>query len=834
MPVFNLLKPTDVNPVDLTSLENTLATIKKDHDANLTKYNNLVTQLYSLPVHESEQDYIDTVLKDLETEIDNATVNGSMHLAGDTITKKATDIITNRDLQQKILNNTNYENYIKSVDAAQIPTATKEMYKQDAYIKGLNPETGKWEAPYKISTHIDINDIEKDTESNLVKAMKSYGDIYYRTANGGYTLDSTVASSSQPYYRENGTYVPLDMSKVRSNMKESIYRNQDYLESLKQEYETYKYRFENGELTDNNPAYNNKNLLTFDQFIEKSINGFYNNKNLNVYYDSVYIQPSIAKEKNKHNTGSNGNAGLTKEDIKLLLKEQEEQKEFARRQGEKIFYDAKPYIAENTTDLFNSFNASRGYLQNLLDDVNINLPKEQQFNLDYTDINSIKENLVDYYGSFSKVPIQIKDALNRYTESFNIAQEILNQNIKDEDKKRLVALRYYIDTGIRILPFDDDKFDFLLNQYNKSKNAKLPPVEAYIANDFGTYSKTTIEDNQHGTIYDFKNTSGDLINISGDEYDLNKLLADTKVQSTKLISDRDMSLTFAGYYDTESNINVADKKADQFIANQEHALRNIASNSGTYEIYASSDANTPLTKRNGTQSQNIGELINFYLSNYKDNIKVYYDPATLDCIVELTKPAFEIPTTEEQKKKIDEDKLFINSRLSGAGFDKVNDGTTTTVRIPNVFDSQQKNNYLNDPAIKNTSKVNQLLYSNLTNHDLNFNGLSIEWNNENDIYIKESNGTKIKIDKQTLIDFYSAKDSLEMLGYYYRNIPDNYKLTNNDINSILGLSYLYPNINLNYNISDNQKNNLIIDNIYSLLLNYNENVADQFKTLLTQ
>lgn len=865
MPIFELLKRKDVNPTSLTSLDAALSSIKKEHDTNITTYNKLFTELHNLPVDESKKPYINELIGKLEENINQVTDGRMYHNAGDTLTKFATQIATDEHLQQAVKSKAEYDSYLKELDKMNIPEGMKQMYREkNTYSAGIDYNTGKWSPVSRPTGHVDIGVIEKTVEEDLIKAMVGYGTLYYRTPDGNFTTDKTVASSSQPYYMDGQTPTPIDVGKVRNNMIQNIYRNPTYLNSLKQEYEYYKYLYTTGELVEKNPVYNNngKTELTFDQFVEKSVNGFYNNQSLDIYYSNRYVNPAVVNGSKPSKTVIvKDNEGkpihkLTKEEIEAAQEEQAFQKQIEKNKNAVTIQDDKPYNANNTKNLFDGFKASGGHLQNMLDIINQKLPQEQQLQIDGKSYSDIEKFVTTYYESNdTEIPFEVVNALDKYKHSLQLTENILNNISKKSGVGYYdIALRYYIDNGINLLP-NDDRFIEYINLYDSSKYyGEEHEVKNYNAATqyqyhpqfgipIGKHIPTTYKTGY--TQYDFV-IDGEYYNIGDEKYDIFKYLEDDLDTPIKSISNIDLYRNYAGATSDNTNEIDIERRVKTSLNREASAISLLGRNGANFDVYigdklsASNKNDVDGVKRNA-----VGSLISYIYDNFEDFINISYDATNLNAIISIRRPSFKSYINVDDKKIIEAAEGTINGYLEKAGLSHIGEGENITIVVPNFMDSGLKDEHLNNPLIQSTQEITQLLYSNLYEYTFDedirkakvtfdkhiVDGKVRKGDLEQTLF--DAGGTKVNITRDEMINYRNAEKSFIYLKNKYKDIEDDYNLSKEEaLNIILALRPLYPDIDKDITINENSKHELVVNEICALLGSINPNLVNKFKSIV--
>ncbi len=281
---------TYVPSVDLTTLGNTFNTLEEGHKKAIQTASELESTIAKLEMDESESDFKEGLIADIQNTIDNNTIYGNAYSSLDDLIMKAGNISSRGDVIGRIKSYAAKKEYDAKVDAAAIPDAMKEMYKKENpyhYTDGeIDERTGRvkmgeiWKPTTTPVKTVAQADIQKQALAIAATDEGQTNSISFLDANGRPTYRPEESVDGLIYQKTATGWERLSKDKIRKAYEVAIDSIPGAKESLAQDY-----KFENYErkklITEDNPAPyikgltdKNGNVYTQEQWLNNKINNF--------------------------------------------------------------------------------------------------------------------------------------------------------------------------------------------------------------------------------------------------------------------------------------------------------------------------------------------------------------------------------------------------------------------------------------------------------------------------------------------------------------------------------------------------------------------------------
>lgn len=316
---------TYVPSVDLTTLGNTFNTLEEGHKQAIQTASELENTIAKLEMDESESDFKESLIADIQNTIDNNTIYGNAYGSLDDLIMKAGNISSRGDVIGRIKSYAAKKEYDAKVDAAAIPDAMKEMYKKENpyhYTDGeIDERTGRvkmgeiWKPTTTPVKTIAQADIQKQALAIAATDEGQSNSISFLDANGRPTYRPEESVDGLIYQKTATGWERLSKDKIRKAYEVAIDSIPGAKESLAQDY-----KFENYErkklITEDNPAPyvkgltdKNGNVYTQEQWLNNKINNFadvaaYNHVKTSIDFGTA-LQNSRARQSGAAGLGGN-------------------------------------------------------------------------------------------------------------------------------------------------------------------------------------------------------------------------------------------------------------------------------------------------------------------------------------------------------------------------------------------------------------------------------------------------------------------------------------------------------------------------------------------------
>lgn len=311
--------------VDLTTLGNTFNTLEEGHKKAIQTASELENTIAKLEMDESESDFKEGLIADIQNTIDNNTIYGNAYGSLDDLIMKAGNISSRGDVIGRIKSYAAKKEYDAKVDAAAIPDAMKEMYKKENpyyYTDGeIDERTGRvkmgeiWKPTTTPVKTVAQADIQKQALAIAATDEGQSNSISFLDANGRPTYRPEESVDGLIYQKTATGWERLSKDKIRKAYEVAIDSIPGAKESLAQDY-----KFENYErkklITEDNPAPyvkgltdKNGNVYTQEQWLNNKINNFadvaaYNHVKTSIDFGTA-LQNSRARQLNAAGLGGN-------------------------------------------------------------------------------------------------------------------------------------------------------------------------------------------------------------------------------------------------------------------------------------------------------------------------------------------------------------------------------------------------------------------------------------------------------------------------------------------------------------------------------------------------
>lgn len=276
--------------VDLTTLGNTFNTLEEGHKEAIKAASKLETTIANMEMDESEENFKQGLINDIQNTISNNTVYGNSYGALDDLILKVGDINSRGDVIGRLKSYKAKKEYDDKVDKMDIPDGMKEMYKEENpyhYEDGeIDERTGKikmgevWKPATNPVKTVGQSDIQKYALS-IAATNEGQGDsVAFLDENGNPTYDPSKSVNGQIYKQTSTGWKELSKDKIREAYKVAIDSIPGAKDSLAQDYKYENYERKKLITADNPTPYikgltdKNGNIYSEEQWLNNKINGF--------------------------------------------------------------------------------------------------------------------------------------------------------------------------------------------------------------------------------------------------------------------------------------------------------------------------------------------------------------------------------------------------------------------------------------------------------------------------------------------------------------------------------------------------------------------------------
>ena len=791
---LELFKPqfrTVQNPVNLDVLASTYNTLEKGHQQAVATTAAYATKLAELDLNEAEDAWRQQEIAKVRQALNDNMVYGNATAALDDVVSTFGDIASNAGMIGRLRAQQDYKTYIDNLNKrTDISEADKEYFRdvnkyyyQDKTDNNGNVIGGtKWTP---IDREVAAPNMPKMMESALKIAAKDAGGgntIYYMAANGQLTTNPNASVDGLPYISKAGKYERLTQDKIKAAMDTVIANTPGALEGLRQDYKIANWRHDKNQSANNDlvidETTDDKGLkLSFDQYMQKRLQGFYHSASYSHYYgtDTPLAGMSVQAAKARQTAKSSGIAIG----------------DFIRTAT-----NTTPgnYYIEKTSAISATVGQSKAATEKLKG---------------YADSLGVQFDLNDITGSYQKIaakyngvpPKEVYDTYKQYQTAVSRYEQLIPQGISNDFKDK-IAFSTALENGVDLSTLGDNKYvkeyidlvnkaftnneeiPIYLNDFDNSiKNIDYKGLGISIKYDKNNNKYLSVDKNDAQNLYliskaiqpyrksvfttatpstgpnavvnnkEYKynlifNHINDLYDATSKEID--NLVGEPANIPTETVSDMDVIQTMAQQYvDTGkfSDYKAArDYAADELEASLHNAWGPRVNMAIGFDAYPATYDITSEQKFAGQQ------LLRRARAKNKDLTSVGYDKNTLKTVINIA-------LTPELKDDDD-----IKEYLKILGVDK---GNNITIIADNMFNSSAKNDLLKSPEWSNSIDFTTAVNSGV--HTFNLEDGNTIYTDGNNFEI-ESDGIRRIIDFNQAKTAVGANAKFNALKYQYHQL----------------------------------------------------------------
>lgn len=778
------------NPVNLDVLASTYNTLENKHQQAVESTAAFITALSDLPVNEAERGYIQGHINTVQSAFDTSKVYGNAAGFLDDIKLLASKIASDPGLKARMKAQADYKAYIDNLDKTDIISeADKEYFRavntyryQDILDKNGNIVGGtEWKPQDREVAAPNMPAMMTRALQIAAKDAGGGNTIYYMGANGQLTTNPNASVDGLPYINKAGKYERLTQDKIKAAMDTVIANTPGALEGLRQDYKIANWRHNKNQSASDtlliDETTDDKGLkLSFDQYMQKRLQGFYHSASYSHYYgtDTPLAGMSVQAAKARQTEKADGIdiGGYIKAATNTTPGNYYIEKTSAISatvgQSKAATEKLKGY-ADNIGVQFD-LNDITGSYQRIAAKYNGVPPKEvydtykqyqtataryeqlmpQGISNDFKDriaFSTALENGVDLSTLGNNK--YVKEYVNLINKAFTNKEEIpiylndFDNNIKDIDYKSLGLSIKYDNKGNRYLSMDknDAQNIYLISSITKGKRKGVPEAVGIVkGSDKVLYEGVHLNNLLEDVYKLYNNTAKEVDQLMGKPANI----------PTEVVSDMDLIQTMAQQYVNSGKFSDYKAARDYAADELEASLHNAWGPRVNMAIgYGANPATYDVTSEQRFAAQQIARRAR---AKSKDLTSVGYDKNTLKTVINIS-------LTPELKEDEDIQKYL-----------KVLDATddnSITIIADNMFNNQAKNDVLSSPSWANSVDFTTAVNSGV--HTFNLEDGNSIYTDGIDFEI-ESDGIRRSIDFNQAKNAVGANQKFNDLKYQYHSL----------------------------------------------------------------
>lgn len=400
-----------VSPIDLSILSNTYNTLEQGHKEAVKAASDLEVTMANLDLNEAEAEWRQQKINQIKQTIDDNTIYGNSYGALDDIIATAGSLASDQGMIGRLQAQKDYKTFIENVDKSELPQDYKDFFKDKNpyyYQDKIDEKTGKvisgtkW-TPVKSPTKtIPLNELMNQALKWAAAEKGGGSATRWLDANGNVTSEYSESVTGEIFNTTTNQWERLSKDKLRQALNASIQSTPGAKESLHQDWEVAKWKYDkegyNPDIVDKNGK-----ILNEQEYLEKRINPFfdaasyYNQTSKTEYGDAVKSQLALRKTQTdnvtNHNLGRIPDVSTTLSNpitIKNVMPSQASAAITAGKQTIADILGKDVDITKMTNDEILNLAANRNVTSSDMLKINMALDAIQE-NQDY--INSIKQGL---------------------------------------------------------------------------------------------------------------------------------------------------------------------------------------------------------------------------------------------------------------------------------------------------------------------------------------------------------------------------------------------------------------------------------------------------------
>lgn len=321
------LQQIPIRQIDTNLVGNTLATITAGNERVLQKQSELSTAIANMDLNPVEEPFRQNLLKEIETAVEENTIDGNAHYAINAIIKKAGDIGSNPGLIGRLKAQQAYKQFQAEVDARKdLNDDTKAWAKAQnpyIYIDKFDKTTGEviggteWKPRITPVEDIDMNKVYALASQYIRPKKSNWESTTFVDENGN------ISKTYKPGYfvlnEVTGRKEEVTREMVDNAINMAINANPEIEASMKQSFEVAKWKYSNGD-TNNNLAYDSTGKVkSYNQYrndlIDPYINQMiYSETQASTKWNNSGLQLMYKQQAKERLAQQTGGLGITPED----------------------------------------------------------------------------------------------------------------------------------------------------------------------------------------------------------------------------------------------------------------------------------------------------------------------------------------------------------------------------------------------------------------------------------------------------------------------------------------------------------------------------------------
>lgn len=449
MKIAEYISRPSVPALDLGILNSSANILESSHKEAVQATSALKQAIAQADLNEDEREWRQGKVNEVQSILNNNTLYGNSAAAVDDLIAASGDILFGADMQGRLKRQQAWKANNDKIDKMNITEDYKRIFKElnpygkyeDKYNKdGQVIEGEAWKPTVNPVNTVPLNDILNNALKWAAKEAGGGTVTRWLDANGNVTDDPSKSVTGEYYSATTGSWQRLTKEKLAAAVEASIDTIPGARESLKQDYDIAKWKYDNNEESD--ILDKTGVIMTPTEYLTKRIDPFYkaatyyNQTSETKYGDAVKAQ--LAYRATQAATDSNGNTGIDPLQVK-----------------------SNPITIKNTQPIKaqESINISKQRIANVLSKIGVN-----------GDVSKMTYDEIEAYAA------NVKDANDRYDIYKALSDWQTNQTYMDSIRETLdPEAKAMYDEYIAITSMSDtnagSEYNYYVNKFFNGGNA---------------------------------------------------------------------------------------------------------------------------------------------------------------------------------------------------------------------------------------------------------------------------------------------------------------------------------------------------------------------------
>lgn len=281
MKYFSPYETEYVEPVPINVQQQSLNYLTQRHDKALEMYGAIDSELAKMDLNENESEWLLNKRNELRSILDNGTVQGLSAFATDNLLMSKNDFLFGADMRGRLKRQRDWKANNDKIDKMGIPEDYKRIFKQlnpygvyeDKYDKNGNViEADAYKPNVNPVNTIPLVDIYKNALAMVAKEKGNNIQTRWLDKDGNVTDNPMKSGTGEFFSQTTGTWESIPKEKLMAAVDAVIKATPGAKESLDQDYNIAKWKYENGEASD--IVDNNNKMMSRGEYLQDKLNPF--------------------------------------------------------------------------------------------------------------------------------------------------------------------------------------------------------------------------------------------------------------------------------------------------------------------------------------------------------------------------------------------------------------------------------------------------------------------------------------------------------------------------------------------------------------------------------